>query len=201
MTAVVLTPVVEIGPADFVPVEQLTDQTLRALVHETLDGADLATDPDEIPMLAGGYALSRAGGPTLTPGCCSDLGDLDSWVSAVNCPEGGWTLLWTGHPSTAVRRRNGWLELSEPTDGPVPTDATLPVITRVRPGELEQAVAAAGAARDRFADRLTAVLRREFDRERQSGRERESDRGRELSAEAAIEHDLGPIVHALLGRP
>jgi len=187
MTAVILTPVVEIGPADFVPVEQLTDQTLRALVHETLDGADLATDPDEIPMLAGGYALSRAGGPTLTPGCCSDLGDLDSWVSAVNCPEGGWTLLWTGHPSTAVRRRDGWLELSHPIDdGPLPIDAALPVITRVRPGDLEQAVVAAGAARDRFADRLTAVLRHE------------SDPGRR---EAAIDPDLGPIVHALLGRP
>jgi hypothetical protein len=83
-----------------------------------------------------------------------------------------------------------WLELSHPTDdGPLPTDAALPVITRVRPGDLEQAVAAAGAARDRFADRLTAVLRHEF------------DRGRERSAEAAIEPDLGPIVHALLGRP
>jgi len=148
------------GGTFWVPVHRLTDPALAVVIRCLLEDVREDADPDEIPPLAGGFALTGPDGEVFEPGCCSDLGGLEAWAGAAACTDPGWTMVWTGHPWRAVRERDGVLELSEPTeesisaaDGPA-----LAVAARIERDALVRAVAAARSECDRFAARLAAAL-------------------------------------------
>jgi len=99
----------------FVSIDQLRDpRLLRLLV--TLANPDIATsDLDEIGPLSGGYILSHEDS-TIEPGCCCDLGDLESWRLAATDSTEAWWMVWIGHPWTFVRSSGDLLHFVEPSE-------------------------------------------------------------------------------------
>ena len=143
--------------SDHVPTAALAAPVLETVLRAVIghwSGVETLSDPDGDPVLNGGLALRRPGGPVLVePGCCSDLRTLSDWREAAGYRGAGWKVVWIGHPWVSVRYQEPWLVLSQRHEGEDPADRWA-----VRSDELRRAVAAAGAELGRFVACLAALL-------------------------------------------
>jgi hypothetical protein len=139
----------------FVTIDQLGDPGLLRLLV-TRHRPDIATsDLEEIGPFSGGYILSHED-ETIRPGCCCDLGDLESWRLAASNPTEAWSMVWIGHPWTFSRSSGDLVHFVEPSEQD--TADGLPEIIHLSRAELLDAVARASAERNRFAERLLPVV-------------------------------------------
>jgi hypothetical protein len=139
----------------FVTLDQLSDPALLRLLVNRLRPDIATSDLDEIGPLSGGYILSHEE-TTIQPGCCCDLGDLESWRLAASDPTEAWSMVWIGHPWTFIRSSGDLLHLVEPSEQDSADGLT--EIIHLSRAELREAVARARAERSRFAERLLPVV-------------------------------------------
>jgi hypothetical protein len=150
--------VTPLRPASWlVATRQLTNADLLgrilAVVVREWGGPEIFQDPDCRPVLDGGLALLCNNDVLIAPTCCSDLGDRSEWRMAAEYRSREWKTVWIGHPSVSVRFDAERLILSEPHETAAPVDRWI-----VEPGELGQAVSAADAALEEFAQRLVPLV-------------------------------------------
>jgi hypothetical protein len=139
----------------FVTIDQVRDPGLLRLLI-TRQNPDIATsDLEEIGPLSGGYFLSHED-KTIRPGCCCDLGNLESWRLAATDSTDAWAMVWIGHPWTFVRSSGDSLHFVEPSEQE--TAEGLAETVRLSRAELLDAVARASAERSRFAESLLPVV-------------------------------------------
>ncbi len=100
--------------------------------------------------LDGGVAF-HAGGTTLEPQCCSDLGTLDNWKAAVDRGENG--KVWTGHPETILLFDGDHVVVRDGWDDPAPRPNLL-LETAVSRKQLSAAITQAIGERKRLAAAL-----------------------------------------------
>jgi hypothetical protein len=108
---------------------------------------------EEIPAMAGGYALEASGECLVLPGCCADLGNLDDWQQATRHQGCDPAMLWIGHPWLLVSADGALLTLTGPVDDAVV--GTGPEVGQIHRDVLRDAVITAAGERARYA----AVLR------------------------------------------
>jgi hypothetical protein len=141
----------------FVSIDQLRDPGLLRLLI-TRHHPDIATsDLEQIGPLSGGCILSHEDN-AIQPGCCCDLGNLESWQLAATDSTDAWSMVWIGHPWTFVRSSGDLLHFVEPSEHEVAEGLT--EIIRLTRAELLDAVTRAAAERSHFADRLLPVVQK-----------------------------------------
>ena len=87
------------------------------------------------------------------PGCCSDLGDVSNWKTAVNSTASDWSMLWIGHPWLSYRSYETFVEISGTHESDAPVGRW-----KISPAELDRAFSVAVAEQVAFAERVATVL-------------------------------------------
>jgi len=80
----------------FYELSKISDNNLLLQIKYRTEGWDL----DQICPFDGGYILNINGEDLLYPQCCSDLGDIGSWIEL---SKGYSRLLWQGHPWPIIK--------------------------------------------------------------------------------------------------
>ena len=118
--------------------------------------------PDNFCPLSGGFALCIGDEVIITPQCCSDLSDIESWRTAAVYRDAHKVMVWIGHPWVMVRF-DGVNLIFAGDDGlvlkPLPECA-------VEPDALSVAVTQAWRELEALADRLLPVVERFVPQER-----------------------------------
>jgi len=85
--------------SNFYELSKISNDNLLLQIKYRTEGWDL----DQICPFDGGYILNVDGKDLLFPQCCSDLGDLGSWI---NLSKGDCRSLWEGHPWPIIEVSN-----------------------------------------------------------------------------------------------
>ena len=126
---------------------------LLEVIFQNLLKAAFSIDLHCLP-LDGGLALRcQCQNVLVEPGCCGDLGDLESWREVVGHRQAKWRPLWIGHPALSVLYRAPRLIISSPHDGEYPTARWA-----VCPDQLRVALDTAEVELERFARQIAGVL-------------------------------------------
>lgn len=64
--------------------EKISDSNLTIILNELLKDVNLEEWYDETPPFRGGYILMSSGKSYITPGCCSDLGNVEDYKEVLN---------------------------------------------------------------------------------------------------------------------
>jgi hypothetical protein len=97
---------------------------LDRLIRKAVEGTDLVAE--QIPHLSGGLALVADGRALITPSCCADLENLESWRELVlDRPKSG--TIWIGHPDLAFTVDGEHVTLTEQWEYPPAPDDLLEV--------------------------------------------------------------------------
>jgi hypothetical protein len=141
-----------------VPVSRLTDpHVLRELLRVEMK----SSDPEETALLervapmSGGQALLEGENVVLTPRCCGDLRNLDSWEDSARLHVDGF---WIGHPQVYAAWEEPWLLLREDE----PDNDGVHRAWHLSPLVLARAASAARKEQEDFARRLVPVLLEQF---------------------------------------
>ena len=140
-----------------VPTSEFTGPVLLGrvleVIFENLLKAGFSIDLDCLP-LDGGLALRcQSQNVLIEPGCCGDLGNVDSWREVVGHRHADWRPLWIGHPALSVLYRAPRLIISSPHDGEDPMARWA-----VCPDQLQVAIEAAEIELERFARQIAVAL-------------------------------------------
>lgn len=141
-----------------VPVSRLTaPHVLRELLRVQLKSIDPATVElfERVSPMEGGQVLLEGEHIVLTPRCCGDLKNLQSWEAAARLETDGF---WIGHPQVFAAWEEPWLLLREEE----PDRYGVHRAWHLPPQALAEAALAARKEQEDFARRLVPILSERF---------------------------------------
>lgn len=97
----------------WVPVDSLTPEYWRTIIHHTHEEGGYEDARDLIFPLLGGVVIKHEGAVLIEPQCCSDWSDLDDWEAILTHPQNQWKKLWIGHPWVYYKRAEGQVYFSD----------------------------------------------------------------------------------------